>query len=77
MNIREFTIADYEAAHSLWWNTKGVCNCEKCMKLDSRGNLEKYMARNPNTCFIAEADGKLVGTVLAGHDGRTGIIYRL
>jgi len=77
MTIREFTAADYKAAHTLWWNTKGVCNCDKCTELDSEANLGRFMKRNPNSCFIAEKDGTLVGTILAGHDGRTGLIYRL
>ncbi|MCL2638081.1 MAG: GNAT family N-acetyltransferase [Oscillospiraceae bacterium] len=77
MIIREFKPADIAAAHALWRSTEGVCNCEKCMFLDSEANLTKYMKRNPTSCFIAETDGKLAGTILAGHDGRTGLIYRL
>jgi ribosomal protein S18 acetylase RimI-like enzyme len=77
MNIKEFTMSDYNAAHSLWWNTKGVCNCDKCMFLDSKEQIEKFLARNPNTSFIAEENGELIGTVLCGNDGRVGTIYRL
>jgi ribosomal protein S18 acetylase RimI-like enzyme len=77
MIIRNFTHTDFEAAHTLWLGTKGVCNCEKCMELDSAENLSRFIARNPASCFTAESDGEIIGTVLAGHDGRTGLIYRL
>jgi len=77
MIIREFASADIEAAHLLWRSTEGVCKCDKCTELDSRENLEKFMTRNPKSCFIAEIDGNIAGTILAGHDGRTGLIYRL
>jgi ribosomal protein S18 acetylase RimI-like enzyme len=77
MEIKSFTAADIKAAHVLWRSTKGVCNCDKCMELDSEMNLQKYMIRNPSSCFVAVDSGTLVGTILAGHDGRTGFIYRL
>ena len=31
--------------------------------------------RNPDTCFVAENDGKLIGVIISGHDGRRGFIY--
>ncbi len=31
--------------------------------------------RNPNTCFVAEDNGKIVGVIMSGHDGRRGFIY--
>lgn len=33
------------------------------------------MERNPNTNFVAYEDGKIVGAILSGHDGRRGYIY--
>ena len=77
MTIRTFTMDDYYSALALWQVTEGVCNCEKCMKLDSREKIEKFLLRNPTTCFIAEENGRLLGTILGGHDGRNGFIYRL
>jgi ribosomal protein S18 acetylase RimI-like enzyme len=80
MTIREFTMNDYSEIHTLWYSTPGVCRCEKCILLDSRDNIERYLSRNCGMSFVAQDDesaGKLVGAVLAGHDGRTGIIYRL
>jgi len=42
---------------------------------DSREGIARYLARNPNTCFVAEEDGKLLGVIMAGHGGRRGFIY--
>ncbi|MCM1173212.1 MAG: GNAT family N-acetyltransferase [Clostridium sp.] len=37
--------------------------------------MAKYLKRNPASCFVAEDDGKIIGVILAGHDGRRGYIY--
>jgi ribosomal protein S18 acetylase RimI-like enzyme len=42
--------------------------------LDIEGNA-KYLLRNPNTCFVTEAEGKIIGVILSGHDGRRGYIH--
>ena len=36
--------------------------------------IGKYLKRNPNTSFVAVLDGKVVGVILCGHDGRRGIV---
>lgn len=33
------------------------------------------MKRNPQTCFVAEQEGEIVGVIIAGNDGRRGYIY--
>ena len=74
MRIRKMISADYEMVYSLWLNTPGMgLNTAD----DSRTGIEKYLLRNPNTCFIAEKDGEIVGVILSGHDGRRGLIYHL
>ena len=37
--------------------------------------IERYLKRNPKTCFVAEKDNKIIGTILCGNDGRRGFIY--
>ena len=72
MTIRLMTLADYQAVYALWLATPGMgLNTTD----DSREGIEKYLRRNPSTCFVAEADGKLVGVIMAGHDGRRGFIH--
>jgi ribosomal protein S18 acetylase RimI-like enzyme len=77
MKIREFKIQDHEAVTKLWQGVKGVCNCDKCAFLDSKPQLERYLARNAGMSFVAVDNDEAVGVILCGHDGRTGLIYRL
>ncbi len=72
MEIRKLTIDDYEQIYQLWMSTPGMGlnNID-----DSRDGIQRYLFRNPNTCFIAVMGGKVVGAILAGHDGRRGYIY--
>lgn len=71
MNIRTMTIADYDKVYALWLSCKGMGlnNLD-----DSREGIERFLLRNPETCFVAESDG-LVGVIIAGNDGRRGYIY--
>ena len=72
VNIRVMTIDDYDEIYQLWLNTPGMgLNTAD----DSREGIEKYIKRNPTTCFVAEAEAKIIGAIMAGHDGRRGFIY--
>ena len=66
------TINDYEQVYYLWLNTPnmGLNNLD-----DSKDGVAKYLYRNPNTCFVAEKDGNIIGVILSGHDGRRGFIH--
>lgn len=72
MNIRKMTIADYDAVYALWLSCKGMGlnNLD-----DSKEGIAKFLERNPETCFVAESDRKIIGIILTGHDGRRGYIY--
>ena len=35
------------------------------------------MRRNPDTSVVAVEDGKIVGSILCGHDGRRGCFYHV
>ena len=74
MKIRAMTINDYDLVYSLWLNTPnmGLNNLD-----DSKNGIATYLARNPNTCFVAEKNGNIVGVILSGHDGRRGFIYHV
>lgn len=74
MLIRLMRAGDYEQALALWESSSGL---SLTAEDDSREGIEKYLLRNPKTCFAAEADGQVIGTILAGHDGRRGYIYHL
>jgi ribosomal protein S18 acetylase RimI-like enzyme len=72
MIIRKMTIADYDSVYSLWVNTPGMGlnNLD-----DSRNGIERYLKRNPETCFVAEEDNMIIGVILSGNDGRRGYIH--
>lgn len=72
MRIRWMTIKDYEQVYTLWSNTPGMGLTDLD---DSQAGIEKYLKRNPRTCFVAEDDGRIIGVILSGHDGRRGFIY--
>lgn len=74
MIIRKMTIDDYEPVYELWINTPGMGLIDVD---DSRAGIDKYLRRNPDTCFVAVEDGRIVGAVLSGHDGRRALIYHL
>lgn len=72
MKIRIMSIEDYSEVYSLWLSCKGMgLNSLD----DSKNGIEKFLSRNPDTCFVAEIDKRIVGSILAGNDGRRGYIY--
>lgn len=72
MEIALMTMADYDEVLGLWKGTPGMgLNSID----DTREGIEKYLARNPSTCFVAREGGALVGVILSGHDGRRGFIH--
>lgn len=72
MTIRIMDIEDYEKVYDLWIHTEGMgLNATD----DSKEGIAKYLLRNPNTCFVAEDNGKLIGVIMGGHDGRRGFIH--
>ncbi|MFF7353615.1 MULTISPECIES: GNAT family N-acetyltransferase [Streptomyces] len=44
---------------------------------DDRAGVERLVARDPEALILAESDGELVGTVIAGFDGWRCHLYRL
>ena len=72
--IRSMQLDDYEDVHQLWSSCDGIGLNEVD---DSKKGIEKFLVRNPKTCFVAEQEGKIVGTILAGCDGRRAYLYHL
>ena len=72
MNIRPMTAADYEDVYALWLSCPGV---ELNSIDDSKDGIERFLKRNPDTCFVAAIDDRIVGVILCGNDGRRGYIY--
>lgn len=70
--IRIMNIDDYEKVYDLWIHTDGMGLNETD---DSKEGIQKYLIRNPTTCFVAEENGEMIGAIMSGHDGRRGYIY--
>ncbi|MCR5503510.1 MAG: GNAT family N-acetyltransferase [Lachnospiraceae bacterium] len=68
------TIADYEEVKELWMSIHGFAIRSVD---DSREGVERFLARNPGTSVLARSEGKVVGAILCGHDGRRGCLYHV
>ena len=74
--IRPVTIEDYDAVFELWNSTEQSRRALNPVD-DSREGIARYLQRNPDTCFAAVSEEKIIGVILTGHDGRRGIIHHL
>jgi ribosomal protein S18 acetylase RimI-like enzyme len=74
VTIRAMVIDDYEELHDLWMKIKGFAIRSID---DSREGVERFLNRNPETSVVAIKDGRLVGAILCGHDGRRGCLYHV
>jgi ribosomal protein S18 acetylase RimI-like enzyme len=74
VGIREYRTGDYESVLALW----AVAGLPFKPEGRERRKIVDSQIRQPNVIFlVAESEGRLVGTVLATHDGRKGWINRL
>ena len=74
MTVRTMTIEDFDQVHALWMTISGFAIRSID---DSREGVERFLRRNPTTSVVAEEDGKIVGSILCGHDGRRGCLYHV
>ncbi len=72
--VRIMTIDDYDGVYALWMKIKGfgIRSID-----DSREGVRRFLKRNPTTSVVAEEDGRIVGSILCGHDGRRGCLYHV
>lgn len=72
--IRVMTMDDYEEVYALWMSIHGfgIRSID-----DSREGVERFVRRNPTTSMVAVLDGKIIGAILCGHDGRRGCLYHV
>jgi ribosomal protein S18 acetylase RimI-like enzyme len=73
IEIREFSINDYDAAIELWQRVEGLEIAEG----DDREGVAQFLARNQGLSRVATDGSAIVGIALCGHDGRRGHIYHL
>ena len=72
--IRAMEESDYEGVHDLWMTIHGfgIRSID-----DSKEGVLRFLQRNPGISAVAEADGRIVGSILCGHDGRRGCFYHV
>lgn len=73
INIRPMTIDDYDEIFAMWQ----ITSKRALSSADERDQIERYLKRNEGLSLVAVTGGKIVGTVLAGHDGRRGFIHHM
>ncbi len=68
------TAEDYDEVRALWLTIRGF----GIRALDdSREDVTRFIQRNPTTSVVAVADGRIVGSILCGSDGRQGALYHV
>lgn len=72
--LRVMTIDDYDQVYALWKQIQGfgIRSVD-----DSREGIDRFLKRNPTTSVVAVDDGKIIGAILCGHDGRRGCLYHV
>lgn len=72
--IRAMEPSDFTQVHALWMQIQGfgIGSVE-----DSKEGVEKFLKRNPGCSVVAIREGKVVGAILCGHDGRRGFLYHV
>ncbi len=75
IRLREFRYPeDYAEARTLWEHAGPGIHVRRS---DEPAEIHKKLQRDPELFLVAEEDGKMVGTVIGGFDGRRGLIYHL
>jgi ribosomal protein S18 acetylase RimI-like enzyme len=65
---------DYDAVFSLWQNAgEGI----GIGFSDQPAEIEKKLRHAPDLFLLAEAEGRIIGSVIGGFDGRRGMVYHL
>ena len=73
IQFRAFGPEDIAPAIALWRRTPGM----GLNSTDEPAALLRFLDRNPAFSQVAMVDSAVVGTLLAGHDGRRGFLYHL
>ena len=73
--IRQFVFPqDYPAVYTLWQHAGSGIHLRRS---DEPDEIKKKLQRDPDLFLVAEVNGRMVGSVLGGFDGRRGMVYHL
>jgi ribosomal protein S18 acetylase RimI-like enzyme len=75
MFIRTFVYPDdFESVVHLWQRSTPAIHLGFS---DTEAEIIRKLTYHPELFLVAEAEGRIIGSVLGGYDGRRGIIYHL
>lgn len=74
IEIRTMKGEDYPRVYELWL---GIHGFGMRSVDDSEEGICRFLERNPSTSVVAESEGKIIGAILCGHDGRRGCLYHV
>lgn len=75
IRIREFCFPDdYPVVRELWSSAGPGIHLRRS---DEPEEIQKKLQRDPDLFLLAEDDGKVMGSVIGGFDGRRGLVYHL
>ncbi len=70
--VGEFTLAEYDQLAALW-QAAGLSPRAS----DTKEEVAKKLRRDPDLFLVARREGRIVGSVIGGWDGRRGWVYRM
>lgn len=73
MQLRSAVPDDHAALRALWERTPGI----QLRRDDDYEPFAAYLRRNPGLSLVLEENGRMIGCLLAGHDGRRGYLQHL
>jgi ribosomal protein S18 acetylase RimI-like enzyme len=75
MRIRAFEVeTDLEPVLELWRDSSpGIV----LGRSDTPDELRRKLSHDPDLFLVAEEDGRVIGSVIGGYDGRRGLVYHL
>ena len=66
--------SDYVSVRQLW---EGMEKGVEVGRSDAPDEIEKKTSHDPDLFLVAEEDGRIIGSVMGGYDGRRGLLYHL
>ena len=67
VHFSPMTVEDYDEVRALWLTIRGF----GIRALDdSLEDIGRFIGRNPTTSVVARVNGRIVGSILCGSDGR-------
>jgi ribosomal protein S18 acetylase RimI-like enzyme len=74
MQLRSFAWSDLKAVLELWRAAGPGIHLGRS---DSPEEIRKKLSRDPDLFLVAEDQGRIIGAVMGGYDGRRGLVYHL